>query len=183
MMISLANAVQVLGFCGWKNTAKWDTTKVAKKLGDVKDVAPDDPPEDADLASILTEVMETIDAKEDFEISDAEDSPAEETAAEETAEETAVEEEAAAEEAPAKDKKEKKEKKEKAPKAPKVKKEKSETWVTAATKTLKGVEGAATVDITDELIAEVNTLRGKTNDSLAKNHLRMVQAIIGIWEA
>ena len=155
--ISIARslALGVFHFCGWSTAGKWDSAKMAQKLQDVPSVAPEKAPEDATVLSTLETVKAAVTAGNTFEI--VEDVPVE----------------AKAEKAP----KAPKEKKEKVVKE-KVVKEKVDrvTWLSAAAVVFKAA-GCPTGEIADELVAKVNEVKGAENDSLARNHLKMVQAV------
>ena len=154
-------ALGVFHFCGWSTAGKWDSAKMAQKLQDVPSVAPDKEPEDANVKSTLELVKTTVAAGGSFEIDEDVAVEAKEVKAEKAAKEP------------------------KAPKEPKVKIVKEKvvkekivrvTWLSAAAEVFKK-NGCPTEDITDAMVAEVNVAKGVENDSLAKNHLKVVQEV------
>lgn len=155
-------ALGIFHFCGWSTAGKWDSAKMATKLQDVPSVAPEKEPEDEKIKAALAQVKEAVAAGNTFEIED--DVPVEEKAA-------------TKEKAP----KEKKEKvvKEKVVKE-KVVKEKvvRVTWLSAAAEVFKKNNFPVGEDtITDEMVKAVNEAKGAENDSLARNHLKVVQEV------
>lgn len=149
-------ALGIFHFCGWSTAGKWDSAKMATKLQDVPSVAPDKDPEDANVKTAFELVKTTVAAGGAFEIE--EDIPVEAKA--EKAEKAAK--------AP-------KEKKEKVVKE-KVVKEARVTWLSAAAEVFKAA-GCPTGEIAEELVKKVNDAKGAENDSLAKNHLKVVQEV------
>ena len=151
-------ALGIFHFCGWSTAGKWDSAKMAAKLQDVPSVAPEKDPEDENVKTAFELVKSTVAAGGTFEIE--EDIPVEEKAAK-------------AEKAP----KEKKEKKERVVKE-KIVKEKviRVTWLSAAAEVFKAA-GCPTGEIAEELVKKVNDAKGAENDSLARNHLRVVQEV------
>lgn len=151
-------ALGIFHFCGWSTAGKWDSAKMATKLQDVPSVAPDKDPEDPKVKEAFELVKTTVAAGGAFEI-DEDIAPEEKAATTKT-------------EKPAKEKKEKVVK-EKVVKEPK---EKKATWLSAAAEVFKAA-GCPTTEIADELVKKVNDAKGAENDSLAKNHLKVVQEV------
>lgn len=156
--LARSKALGIFHFCGWSTAGKWDSPKMALKLQDVPSVAPDKDPEDAAIKEAYELVKTNVAAGNTFEIE--EDVPVE----------AKVENAGKATKAP-------KEKKEKVVKE-KVVKEKVDriTWLSAAAKVFKAA-GCPTTEIADELVKQVNEAKGAENDSLARNHLKVVQEV------
>lgn len=151
-------ALGIFHFCGWSTAGKWDSAKMATKLQDVPSVAPDKDPEDAKVKEAFELVKTTVAAGGAFEIE-------EDIAPEEKAATTKTEKAAKAP----------KEKKEKVVKEKPVK-EARVTWLSAAAEVFKAA-GCPTGEIADELVKKVNDVKCAENDSLAKNHLKVVQEV------
>ena len=148
-------ALGVFHFCGWSTAGMWDSAKMAQKLQDVPSVAPEKDPEDEATKKALALVKECVAAGNTFEIED----------------DIAVEAKA--------------EKAEKAPKAAKEKVVKEKvvkekvvrvTWLSAAADVFKKA-GCPATEITEALVKAVNEAKGAENDSLARNHLKVVQEV------
>lgn len=156
--LARSKALGIFHFCGWSTAGKWDSAKMAQKLQDVPSVAPEKDPEDAEIKEAFELVKAVVAAGGAFEIE--EDIPVEAKAPK--AEK--------AEKAP-------KEKKEKVVKE-KVVKEKvvRVTWLSAAAEVFKAA-GCPTGELADELVKKVNDAKGAENDSLARNHLKVVQEV------
>jgi len=64
--------IPVMLYCGWKIANKWDNAKIAGKLPTIKDVKPEEEPEDESVRDVLTQILDGIDVGATFEVVDDE---------------------------------------------------------------------------------------------------------------
>ena len=64
------DALSLLGYIGFKSCSKWDNARLASKLLGIKDLLPDEKPDDEDLASVLIDVLANIEDGSEFEVFD-----------------------------------------------------------------------------------------------------------------
>ena len=167
LTVTRTTAIAVFSFCLWKSAEKWDNERMKKKLHDIKDVLPDgEAPEE--IKNDLVEILATINDGGEFTVVDDETSKSPEATT-----------------APAKAPKEPKEPK--APKEPKPAKEPKEKGSKKGRPYYAAVAfreaGGQKVEITDALIARVDTLTGKPNPKESKAWLLIASQIITGWES
>lgn len=196
------DAQELMAWVGWKKTAKWDNEKLASKLAQVPSArTTDDPPEDENVATTLLKVetaleddgtfevfgeenqtleeyQASLDAAEDADLGDekAEASP---EAAKEEAEESPKEEKAEAKEAPKEDKAEKP----KAEKKASPKKRANTRNYCAGVVINKSGGYKDGMEVTDEMVAEVNDLFGAANDSTSRGALNNALQVLQGYNA
>ena len=192
--VSRKQAKDLFNTLGWKNNDTWPNTQFAERMSGIPDVAPEDKnwkPEDEAVAKVYLDVMAGIEAKADFEVYDDEESKAEAEAAKaKKAEEKAAKKEQKAE-VSEEAKAAKAKAKEEAKAAKKVEREKAKAErqaaraeKKAAKKVREEVRGrgfyAGQVfakhgiqnGITDEMIAEVDSMYGTPNPVVSKGALK-----------
>lgn len=159
---------------GWKNAAKWDNARLAEKIPQIKDVVPSQPLADEKLAKLMIDLLAAAEAGQEFEVTGE---AAAGTATGGKAPKPELTEEQKAERAKAKADKEAKKAKVKADKEAEKAKAKAEREKAKADRP-NGIRPSTTnpyiagqifkkyglkVGITDEMLAEFDAVRGKSN--------------------
>ena len=173
-------ALALFAFCGWKSSGNWSNDKLAEKMKDVPDVAPEGKvPEDEAVAKTLIDVKAGLESNATFVVTDdvpGTFDPNVAPTATESTEGTVPTTEAVVNGAPVaeKPKKEKKPKEPKAPKAPKEPKPPKEPSKGVRDSAGRGYfAGRVMFDskmsgVNKDLVEDLNTRVGQKNDAMSK---------------